>query len=124
MVVEDEVEVVEVVVDDEDEVEMVEMVEDDEDEVEVEMVVVDDGDEDEVVVEMIEVVEVVEVVEMIVEVVEVVVIAPVAPVVASENALPLYKRWEQQTHPSIHYLIQILSTSLTFRRLPRACSIF
>ena len=58
------------------------------------------------------------------EVVEVVVIAPVAPVVASENALPLYKRWEQQTHPSIHYLIQILSTPLTFRRLPRACSIF
>ena len=98
MVVEDEVEVVEVVVD-EDEVEVVvEMV--------VEVVV-----DDEVEVE-------------VVEVVEVVVIAPVAPVVASENALPLYKRWEQQTHPSIHYLIQILSTPLTFRRLPRACSIF
>ena len=91
--------------DDEDEVEMVV-----EDEVEVEMV----EDEDEV--EMVEV--------EVVEVVEVVVIAPVAPVVASENALPLYKRWEQQTHPSIHYLIQILSTPLTFRRLPRACSIF
>ena len=79
-----------------------------EDEVEVVEVVVDE-DEVEVVVEMV---------------VEVVVIAPVAPVVASENALPLYKRWEQQTHPSIHYLIQILSTPLTFRRLPRACSIF